>query len=252
MFNYGNVLRNIDNGALFGDNTAAQFRINQWAEQIVSPLNSLSMATEGSTYSSNTPTPGTGIPVTTATATTFVATAPAFLIRNTDQVGAKDVIIRRLRLIAASAGVGLTSLEGLVVIDTEDRYVSGGALNGPTVSGNSLVTGNLRADLQSAGIAQIRNASTAIVASAAGSGTRTHSRVKLRTGIPVLGDVYTLAFGAEPAAELGPLSGTAAQGITHSMPALVIPPQTSALIYLWGPAMTTAPTFEVIVEHVER
>ena len=174
-------------------------------------------------------------------------------IRNTAATGTKDVLIRRLTLIVAGAGSALTSLEGLVVIDTADRYVSGGALNSSTVSGNGLVTGNLRADLAAVGNAQIRNASTAIVASAAGSGTRTHSRIKLRNGIPVLGDVYTLAFGADPSSDFGFLSGTVAQGFTYALPALVIPPQTSALIYLWGPAMaTTAPTFEVIVEHVER
>lgn len=249
--NFGLVsrLRNaLGNGS--ADSTIAKFRTNQLGEQFVAPPGAVGFALEGSAFASLTPVPGTGIAVNAAAQNAFNATAPAFLIRNTAAVGDKDIILRRIRLVATAAGTGLTALDAAVYVDTANRYVSGGLLNNS--GGNALVTANTKADGAIASIAQIYSGTTAIVASAAGSGTRAHSRIKLRTGIPVAGDIFTLSFGAEPQPEFGAVSGTVASAFTHSVKSLVIPPQACALIYLWGLGQTAAPAFEIDMEHVER
>ena len=200
-------------------------------------------AVEGSFWITQTPTPGTGVSVTTATQVAFGATAPAFLIRNTAAAGGKDIIIKRLRLIVVGTGLGLTSLESLCVVDSTNRYSSGGVL---------MTAYNAKADEASASIAQIYNASTAIVATAAGASARPVTRHKVKAAAPVVSDTFVTAYASEPAAVGEPLTGTAATLYAQGSAPLIVPPQATGLIYLWAPAMTTAPTFEIQIEHVER
>lgn len=243
MKNYGIVARLRAALSVVADGTNQIFRTNQLGEQISAPSGAIAFAIEGSTFVTSTPTPGTAVALGVAAATAFSATAPAILIRNTDSVGGKDLIVRRLRLTSVGVNTTATSLECAVVVDSINRYVSGGAARTPV---------NTRADSAVATISQFWDASVAIVASAATASSRYIGRMKLRTGVNVAGDCYSLAFGSEPTTETGALSGTVASLFALSMPALVIPPQGSALIYLWSPAQTVAPTYEYTVETVER
>lgn len=253
MRNFANVVRNIANSVLSADNTAAQMRLNHRGEQITSPQGALGFALEGSLFTAITPTLGTGMIITTATQTAFSATSPAIMIRNTNQAGGADLILRKLRLIVTGAGTGLTSLESAAVVDTANRYSSGGTLAAEVAASNGLQVANIRPDRPATPGAQIRTSTnTSLVASAAGASARIHSRQKLRTGIPVIGDHISIVYGAEPAPEFGPLSGTAAQILQQGGPAVVIPPQCDFLFYLWGPGMTAAPTFEIALVLAER
>ena len=252
MRNFANVVRNIANSVLSSENTVAQMRLNHRGEQITAPAGSLGMALEGSLYTALTPTPGAGVSLTSAYQTGFTATAPALTIRNTNAVGGSDIILRELRLIVTAIGSGLTSLESMVVVDTANRYVSGGLLASEAVSGSALVTANVRPDRPATPSAQIRTATAALVATAPGATARMHSRQKLRNGIPVIGDHISVVFGSEPQPEFGPLSGTSAQILQQGAPAVVIPPQCEFLFYIWGPGMTAAPTFEVMLALAER
>lgn len=252
MRNFANVVRNIANSILSADNTPAQMRLNHRGEQVTAPTGAMGFALEGSLYTAITPTLGTGVTLTAAAATAFNATAPAIMIRNTNQVGGADLILRKLRLIVTGAGTGLTSLESAAVLDTASRYSSGGILAAEVAAANGLQLANIRPDRPATPGAQIRTATTAIVATAAGATARIHSRQKLRTGIPVIGDHISIVFGAEPTPEFGPLSGAAAQIMQQGGPAVVITPQCDFLFYLWGPGMTAAPAFEVAMVIAER
>jgi hypothetical protein len=241
---FGLVSRFLSNVTRSADNALAKLRTNHLGELVNSPDGQIQYALEGSTFVATTPVPGTGVALTVAAQAAFNALAPAIFIRNTAAVGGKDINVRRLRLIATAAGTGLTALESLTVVDSNPtRYTSGGA---------AMVPVNTKADDASASIAQVFNASTAIVAAAAGAGTRVIARTKLKGAIPVIHDNFAISYGAEPTVEMGPLSGATASLFTHSGPALIIPPQCCALIYIWGAGMTAAPTFEVALEMVER
>lgn len=252
MRNFANVSRFLSSIGIAPDNTAAQMRLNHRGEQMTAPAGALGFAVEGALFTYLTPTPGTGVALTTATQTAFLATAPNILIRNTNPVGGPDLILRKLRLLVTGAGTALTSLEGMAVVDTASRYVSGGLLASDAVSGSALVGSNVRPDMPALPGAQLRTGTTAIVASAPSATARMHSRQKLRTGIPVLGDCISVVFGAEPEPEFGALSGTAAQLMQQGAPAVVIPPQCDFLYYIWGPGMTAAPTFETMLVIAER
>ena len=222
----------------------AAARGNKYGEQIVSTLNQFQFGVEGSAYSVTTPTPGTGIALTIGAQTTFNALAPALLIRNSGSTALDaDLIMRRLRLICTATGTALTSLESAIVIDTANRYTSGGLPMTPNNNNTSVSTPSN---------AQVYNASTAIVAAAVGAGTRIVNRSKVRTGIPVVGDEYVFNFGAEPTPETGAISGTAAARFGCGLGPVVIAPGGTFLFYLWGPSQTGAPSYELTLEYVER
>lgn len=252
MRNFANVARLLSSLGISADNTPAQMRLNHRGEQMTAPAGALGFALEGSLFTALTPTLGTGVALTAAAQASFNATAPAIHIRNTNQAGGADIILRKVKLTVTGAGTGLTSLEGAAVVDTATRYTSGGILAAPVAAANGLAVANVRADRPASSGCEVRTATTAIVATNAGATTRIHSRQKLRTGIPVIGDTISVVFGAEPAPEFGPLSGTVAQLMQQGAPAVVIPPQTEFMYYLWGPGMTAAPTFEVALLWSER
>lgn len=237
------VNRLLSNAARSSDAAFAQARANQYGELLTAHDGQQRFALEGSLFVTTTPTLGTGIALGAASVTAVTPTAPSMLIRNTDALGGKDIILKRLKLICTNAGASGTSLDVAVHVDTANRYASGGT---------AMVAVNAKADASAATLATIYNASTAIGATAATGTTRLIAHSKLRTGIPVIGDVYSLNFGADPTVEMGFLSGTVASLFAHSVVPVIIPPQASALIYLWSMGQTAAPTYEIVIEHVER
>lgn len=187
----------------------------------------------------NSATPGTAVALNAAAQTTFAATAGAILVRNTNAAGGPDIHLRKLQLITVAVGTGLTSLEGLVVVDKANRFSSGGTV---------MAMASTRS--KRAPAAEVRLGPVTLTA--AGSTDNQVKRLKLRQGIPVVGDVFKVAFGSEPTTEFGALAGTAAQIFGHSAPPVIIPPGGCAAIYLWAPGQTAAPTFEVELILAER
>ena len=243
MKNYGLVSRLRASAAIVADGVNQIFRQNQIGEIIAKMVNQDQYAQEGSYFSTTNATIGTGVALGVAAATTFNATAPAITIRNTDAIGGKDIILKGLSLITTGAGTAGTDLNCVVVVDSTNRVTSGG-------TAQTVV--NTRADSGIATIASVLSATAAIVASAAGGTARLLARMRIRTGAPVVGDTYKIAFGAEPTTETGALSGTAASLFAQRAPSCVVPPGGTALIYLWSAAQTAAPAYEWQLEFAER
>lgn len=178
------------------------------------------------------PTVSTGVALNAAGQTTFVATAPSILI----SAGAKAVTLDRLAMQVTGAGAGVASLQCAVVVDTANRFTSGGT----TIAAKATTT-------LAASACTVRVAgTTAIVAAAAGAGSLLVGRTNIRSGTPVIGEVYSVEFGGASGAD-----GVFGTRFTIKLPPVRIPANGSALVYLWGPGQTTAPTYEAILYLIE-
>lgn len=237
--NYGLVNRLVDSAARTPDGSLAKVRMNQYGEYVVSPLNALQLAAEGSLYVASNPVIGTGVAFTGRT--TYTATGPAILVKNTDTIGGMDLQLTRLRLIVTSAG-SITNFNTAVTVDRNLRYVSGGT---------QLVAANMRADDDNAGLAEIfTSVGTAIVTTADTADTRMISRSSLKTGTAVIGDTYQISFGADPQPETGASAGTTAAVYNQASAPCIIPPGCTAMIHFFGG--NTSPSFEFTLEMVQR
>lgn len=218
-------------------------RLNQFLEPVVSFAGLPQFALENTYWVATVnPTIGTPIALGTATATWYVGTAPSILIRNAAAASGKDIIISAIELSMVATGTGMTDMWVEVHIDTTNRYTSGGsAITGKTLYSQSATTAFTAF-----------NASTAIVATA---DTATYTRLfrrKIRTAIPVAGDVYKLVFDGQYDSGSYALNSSVASIYNIQAPVCIIPPVGTMLVYIFGTGMTVAPTYEGVIEFTER
>ncbi len=204
-------------------------------------LNTLSaqqnLAVDNNLFVVNCQSPGTAIAYAALTA--FSATANGlFVIANNEQVGGKDIVLHRLDLFqTATVPVGTTwSLEaynetGIVAGTT--AVVTRTAVN---VHGGSALNGTVQAF----------NAGAITIPAAVGTRTLV-GQGWVPVGICVVKDVVSIEFGADgPAAAKTGLTAARATDtarLVAQMPAVVIKPQTTTWLNLWG-CGTNAPSFE--------
>ena len=179
------------------------------------------------------PTIGTGVALTIATRTVFLATQPSITIN----APTKAVTLDKIMLMPRVAGTGLTGLQLVVIVDTVNRYTSGGTIV------------NLKSSLNmTPSTAVARTGQVTIVAT---NTTATESRVYngvIKSAIPAINDNYTLFFGNDNIFETGLMTNTLQ---SKSLPPVIIPVGGTALIYLFGAGMTAAPAFEGTIHTIE-
>jgi hypothetical protein len=179
------------------------------------------------------PTIGTGVALTIATRTVFLATQPSITIN----APTKAVTLDKIMLMPRVAGTGLTALQLVVIVDTVNRYTSGGTV----VSLRSSINNTLSTAIARTGQVTIVATNT----------TATERRVYngvIKSAIPAINDNYTLYFGNDNIVETG-LTNSTRQGL--SLPPVIIPVGGTALIYLFGAGMTAAPAFEGTIHTIE-
>ena len=229
------------------DNTDVHARLGRYGEKYVLPLGGKAqhIADEGAYFVATNPTLSTGIVLTGAAQTAYVATTPAVLIRNTESPAnpiAKRIIMDFLRLLMTAAGTAGAALHGAVLLDDVNRYTSGGS---------ELTPQNVNMDSGSKSIAKVYFG--AITAPAAGPNQRLIARFLLRGAIPVVNDQYTLNFGGvDMPAHGSALGGTAIISQSAPLPPVVIGPGQSLLINFWLPSQTAAPSAETDMGWSER
>lgn len=220
------------------DGSQTQIRGGRYGEQHVLPIGNgvYPLAEEGSYYKAMNPTIGTAItyPVTAA----FSATAGcAFLIRNTSASSTgPNIYLDYVRFTITVAPASSTSAQFAIVLDPANRYTSGGTSLTPTSPNLSITP---------ASVASV-NVGTLTTTAASGSARNT-SRGSFKAAIPVVGDSFTLNFGAVDAVASN--SGTQQGG------PVVLGPNAnhSMLVHLWFPAnATTGASFEVDAGWWER
>ena len=204
-------------------------------------LNTLSaqqnLAADDQLYVVNCQTPGTAIAYAALTA--FSATANGlFVIANNENVGGKDIVLHSLDLFqTATAPVGTTwSLEAY----NETGIVAG------TTAVITRTAVNVHGGVALNATVQAFNAGAITIPAAVGTRTLV-GQGWIANGVSVIKDVSTIQFGADaPAASKTGLTAARATDtarIVGQMPAVVIKPQTTTWLNLWG-CGTSAPSFE--------
>jgi hypothetical protein len=121
------------------------------------------------------------------TGTSFSATQAFLTIYNNDAAGGKRIYLDYITLTCTAAGTAATSIQAAIVVDSGNRYSSGGT----SLTAN-LVNPNM--DAPSSTIALINGGN--LTATAATSAARTIvGQRALKPAIGVSGDNYTITFG---------------------------------------------------------
>lgn len=206
------------------------------------------LARDGNLWVVNCQTPGTAIAY--ATLTSFSATANGlFVIQNTNPLGSGiNIYLRRLELFqTASVATGTTW--------SFEAYNETGLVAGTTavITRTPIQVNNRKAQTTGA-VVQAFNAGAITIPAAVGTRILC-GQAWIPVGVNVVKDVYALDFGSDaPAAGQRGLTAARATDtgrMTGQMTAVVIPPQTTSWLNLWG-CGTSAPSFEYSLSYVEK
>jgi hypothetical protein len=205
---------------------------------------------EGSLYICRSPTVGTG--VTGQILQFYDDTKPTLIVTNNNPPGGRNVFLDTIRLQLVAVGTAATSLQWCTTIDNISRYSSGGSGGAGTAA-----TGFLGGPYSPHSVIGASSSALvyfgALVAIARSVQWRQLESGLLRTAIPVASDQYIWTFGGHENMQDGVLVSGAAiaqRSIPHV--GVEIAPGHSFLLYLWEPACTAAPTFEVHIAYHER
>jgi hypothetical protein len=200
---------------------------------------------EGSYFRACNPTMGTGIAM--GIQTSFSDTANVLLLmRNSSAT--KMVIPHYIRLVCTAAGATTTSSHLAIVLDTGNRYTSGGTdLLASAFTSNS-------GEATSSVLDQCR---FGIVTAAAAVAKRIVSRAVLKTQAApcwTVGDELRINFSLNGDSDPGTTSGSAALSISKNFGMVALAGQNHCLLlHMWNVAnATTAPSWEVETAWWER
>jgi hypothetical protein len=163
-------------------------------------------------------------------AATWVATTPAAVVVNSNEVGGKSIYLDYLNLVCTAAGGWASAgvnVQLMVYLDTINRYSSGGTnLSALFVNPNTAKT-------NATGALFYFGAVTATAASAARAicGLRILRPAVSTTVAHVVGEQILLNFGGVEGMLNGSITIANANNIPMSLPAVQISPGSSALIY---------------------
>lgn len=199
----------------------------------------LTSAVEGSRFVSINPTAGTGI-LGHAAPTTFDETKAYLYVYNS---GTKNVILVNLRLIDTAVSVGGTRIQFNQTLDVGNKFVSGGT---------ALTTNNTNGGVTT-GTSATTTAGAVILGTATAQRRLLGNQVVKGANIDVVWDQIEFVFGSTGGSQGGVVTPTTtAQWFTVQCPAVSIPPGWGWALYQWAASQSTGPTYEVILDTIQR
>lgn len=218
--------------AATGPNQVANVRTDQYGNLAVNNRipTKAQLALEGVYFTANNAQ--TGI-ATGATPTAFSATNPFITIWNTanpSNTAAPHIVLDYITLVATAAGTAGASVQVAIVIDSYNRYTSGGTALTPQKSDS----------FGPSSVAQIYAGNITAAAALASARTPVGMRY-LKGAIPVAGDTYTLQFGSVDST-MAIQAATITYSLQHA-PAVAINPGEIALVHLWLPSQSAASSY---------
>lgn len=197
-------------------------------------------------YRATTPTWGTGIAISAAARTSFLATECTTLLRNTAGAGGKYVIPMWVRMIITAAGTAGTNANFGLITDVINRYSSGGTTLTGTSGANSAKT--------DASDTPVCTAYAGVVTASAASVPRLMGRsmaiARAAATAFVVGDEIMVTFGSAERVPSQVIAATASRYIVPFGP-VAIAPGHSALVHFWSAAQSAAPSAEYEVAWME-
>ena len=196
------------------------------------------LAREGS-YWTATNTQGT--PIVDGNTASFGATTPTLVIVNNSTTGWLHPL--RVRLVVVAIGTSSTNVQGRWIIDSTNRYSSGGTQLTPT-NPNLQVPVSKTTALVYFG---------AITATAASGAVRTVNVHQMRVAAPTAGDEYMFEFGSSVPRSVGQVDTAGQFSKVELLPPVALPPGASLLYYQWSASQGAARSFDHIgIEWAER
>lgn len=196
-------------------------------------------AAEGSRFVAVNPTAGTGI-LGHAAPTTFDETKPFLFIYN---AGPKTVYPVTVRLIDTVVSVGGTRIQFNQTLDVGNLYSSGGT---------ALVAASTNPG-SSQGTRAILTAGAVLKSAATSSRRLLGNQIIKGANIDVVWDQIEFVFGTTGSSQGGLLTPTTvAQWYSVPCAPVAITPGMCWSLYQWAASQSTGPTYEVIVDYIER
>ncbi len=230
------------------DGVEGELRLDRYRGVVIPMPFKYALADEGSYFTGQNPTPGTG--TAHALTTAFSNTSALFSFFNKAQPGGKRIYLDHMRLIFTA--VPATSLWEDFVVDLD-------ATGRAPTAGNQTITGqNVNIDDGTQSIANLQAFSAAaLTVPASTTSTRRIARFRVNTGQVINGDSILVQFGAsdftQPRSALAVVRATDVGQINGNAPPVVIGPQAYGTIYRWSAGeATTAPSFEFELGWWER
>lgn len=212
--------------------------------------NQQSLAANGALYTVTTPSPGTGVAYAQLTA--FSATANGlFVISNGNAaVGGKSIYLQRLDLFETAAVATGTALSFEVYNETG---IVAGTTAVATRTPVQINTGSSGPGQSTGATVQAFSAGAITIPAAVGT-RRLQAQFWIPTGVNVIKDSISIDFGSDglAAAKTGLTAARATDTarLTGQCPAIVIAPQTTSWINMWGWG-TSTPSFEYCLTYAE-
>jgi hypothetical protein len=220
--------------------------MDRYGGLLVHPVGDLTGVLEPIHYRATTPTRGTGIAISSAARTTWVATESTCIFRNTAGAGGKYVIPLWVRLIYTNAGTVGTNAQWGLILDTINRYTSGGTTLSGATGANSA-----KSDASDTPVCTVYGgALTTAAASAPRQMGRGTSITRAAATAHIVGDEVLFTFGAVGNAGYGVLAATAGRYVVP-FGQVAIAPGHSAVLHYWSAAQTGAPQAEYEVAWME-
>jgi hypothetical protein len=190
-----------------------------------------------------TNTPQTAI-LDTAALTAFAATTPTMVLFNNNPTGGRSIYIQRMHFTVAAAGASGTNWLWQWLVDTGNRYSSGGSALTPTNPNLGVLAAATGAVCHFGAITATAANASRIVGAGVG-----------RTVIKVVGDEYTWEFGGSVALSGAGMPTDGTLQLTKTWPVVGFPlaPQNSLLFYEYAASQATAAQFDnIVIEYIER
>ena len=238
----GKVSRALPNRLVDGTVDTESPRWTGYGEPYVMPFSIRVAADEGGYFVLRNATPGTGV-AGHAAPTTHDTQKPYILLKNGAESGGRRVYLDFIKLFVTAAGTNGTVNYATHTVDNGRTYTSGGG-DLTEVNVNMQSTFNSVLSLVKVG---------AVVPGQANSGVaRVIAHQRMRTVIPVVGDVLLFKFGGEPQGAGMILGGTDELERVIHCPPVVFGPGDSYHLVLWRASQSAAASYEIEIGLWER
>ena len=227
---------------------------DQYQRLLTNPLamNKWALADEGSYFVATNPTPGTGVAYALVTAFSDTANG-LFVLQNNNPAGGSgggvNIALDYVKLMLTAAPTATQSLELTVRTDTvamvptaNNVQIGGGAGAQTLVSTNhnDNTAPNVNLWAFNAG---------AMTVPASSASARRVGRIRIPTGLGIVGDEYEVQFGAVDRNSQVPgmtavRASSPARFVAHAAPIILQPQMWAVITAWWLTAATSAPSFE--------
>jgi hypothetical protein len=224
---------------------AAYLRSSQMGELMVQSLYGVTtpmLAREGSYWIA---TNAQGTAINDGNQSSFSATAGCTLciFNNNSVASGKYIYPRRLKVVVVAVGTSSTNVIARWVIDSGNRFTSGGT---------ALTITNPNLNVLTTATGAVANFG-ALTTAAATSGARTVYNGQVRVVVPSAGDEYTFEFGNSSPRSVGMIDVAGQFAKNEQVPAIALPPQCSLLLHTFSASQAAARSYDnIMLEYIER